>query len=37
MNVRDRLRQRLDERRYRDYAKSRTPIFFHSQPHLGRW
>lgn len=27
-----RLRQALDERRYRDYARSTTAIFYHWQP-----
>lgn len=32
MSVLDRLRSRLDERRYRDYARSSTSIFYHWQP-----
>lgn len=32
MNVRDRLRARLDERRWRDYARSNTAIFLRWQP-----
>jgi len=31
LNVLDRLRSIRDERRYRDYAKSKTSIFYHWQ------
>jgi len=32
MTVRDRLRSLLDERRWRDYARTSTAIFYRVQP-----
>jgi len=32
MTPRDRIRSRLDERRWREYARSRTAIFLRWQP-----
>lgn len=34
--VRDRLRTVLDERRWREYARTSTSIYYHWQPQLER-